>query len=207
MPATDLFHSFCSWSAQEGSRCRRRGKITHPPRGKNACLCREREYGNPSLQSLLGTKWLVMVTEKRANASVVYLGVKPAEMIRVSKVKFQRSLLLSRYLEFRALEKTQEKCKLFVSNQKRLEETFEGDLLRVDCEQTTTRMPFLPMQIRSENTSCGAENCDDAQPRVVIYRPYPVCYHSAQKAGAGLISGFGRKMSGKVHSLKPQWVG
>jgi len=59
------------------------------------------------------------------NIGVVYLGVKPAEIIHVSKEKFQRCILLRHYLEFRFLEKTQEKYKLFIFNRSRLEETLK----------------------------------------------------------------------------------
>jgi hypothetical protein len=59
------------------------------------------------------------------NIGVVYLGVKPAEIIYVSKEKFHRCIRLKHQLEFRVLEKTPEKYKLFVFNRRRLEETLQ----------------------------------------------------------------------------------
>ncbi|MBP1758183.1 MAG: hypothetical protein H6Q61_432 [Firmicutes bacterium] len=56
------------------------------------------------------------------NIGVVYLGVKPAEIIHVSREKFHRCTLLRNQLEFRVLEMTQDKIKLFVFHRQRLEE-------------------------------------------------------------------------------------
>ncbi len=61
-----------------------------------------------------------------SNIGVVYLGVKPAEILNVSQAKLTQCILLKKPLRFKILGKKNDKYKLFVYNPKKLEETINN---------------------------------------------------------------------------------
>lgn len=64
-----------------------------------------------------------------SNLAVVYLGIKPAEIICVSAERLNQCILLRKHVEFIVLSKKDEKYKLFVYNPTKLKETLNKKIV------------------------------------------------------------------------------